>query len=121
MDKRVARRRAKKALRVRSKVRGTAERPRLTVFRSLKHIYAQLIDDANGVTLVAASTKTSDIQDKLAEAKGKVAKSEVVGEYLGQKALEKGIEKVVFDKNWYKYHGRVKALAEGARKAGLKF
>jgi large subunit ribosomal protein L18 len=121
MDKKVARRRAKKALRVRSRVRGTSERPRLTVFRSLKQIYAQLIDDANGKTLVAASTKTKEIQDQLAEAKGKVAKSEIVGEYLGKKALEAGIETVVFDKGWYKYHGRIKALADGARKAGLKF
>ncbi len=121
MDKIVARRRAKKALRVRSKVRGTAERPRLTVFRSLKHIYAQLIDDASGKTLAAASTKTKDIQEQLANAKSKVEKSAIVGEYLGKKALEQGLETVVFDKGWYKYHGRIKALADGARKAGLKF
>jgi large subunit ribosomal protein L18 len=121
MDKRLARRRAKKALRVRSRVQGTSARPRLTVFRSLNHIYAQLIDDANGTTLLAASTKTKEIQEQLAEAKGKVAKSAIVGEYLGKKAIEAGIEAVVFDKGWYKYHGRIKALADGARKAGLKF
>lgn len=106
--------------RVRKKVFGTAERPRLNVFRSLKHIYAQLIDDDRGVTLAAASTLTPEIR-----AKGKIGTkkdaAKVVGELLAQRALAVGIQKVVFDRDGYKYHGRVKALAEGARAGGLQF
>lgn len=106
--------------RVRKKVLGTAERPRLNVFRSLKHIYAQLVDDDRGVTLAVASTLVPELK-----AKGKVGTkkdaAKVVGELLAQRALAAGVQKVVFDRGGYKYHGRVKALAEGARTAGLQF
>jgi len=106
--------------RVRKKVFGTAERPRLNVFRSLKHIYAQLIDDDRGVTLAAASTLVPELR-----AKGKIGTkkdaAKVVGELLAQRALAVGIQQVVFDRGGYKYHGRVKALAEGARAGGLQF
>lgn len=108
-------RRLKIKARVRKNLHGTAERPRLTVFRSNKQIYAQVIDDVEGKTLVAFdSTK---LEDKLP----KKELAEKVGETLGKKAVEAGIETVVFDRNGYLYHGRVKELAEGARKAGLKF
>ncbi|MBI3987981.1 MAG: 50S ribosomal protein L18 [candidate division NC10 bacterium] len=106
--------------RVRKKVHGTAEQPRLNVFRSLKHIYAQLVDDDRGVTLAMASTLVPELKAKgKAGTKKDVAKS--VGEILAQKAMAVGIQKVVFDRGGYKYHGRVKALAEGARAAGLQF
>lgn len=104
--------------RIRKKVRGTPERPRLCVFRSLKHIYAQIIDDTVGHTLVAASTTEKDSPVKYG---GNVAAAKVVGQLIAQRALEKGIKKVVFDRGGYKYHGRVKALAEAAREAGLEF
>ena len=111
--------RLRRKLRIKYKIRGTAERPRLCVYKSLKHIYAQVIDDESGVTLVSASTLDVDIRDKV---KGCNLKSaEVVGEAVAKKALEKGINEVVFDRNGYIYHGKVKALAESARKAGLKF
>ena len=103
--------------RIRKKVQGTATRPRLAVFRSNKAIYGQLIDDLNGVTLAAASSMEKDLQ-----AEGnKVDQSKVVGKALGERAKSKGIESVVFDRGGYLYHGRVKALAEGAREGGLKF
>lgn len=111
-------RRIRRHLRVRKKVRGTLERPRLSVFRSLKHIYAQIINDDEGRTLVAASSLSPEIQG-LKGTKTEIARA--VGRLLAQKALEKGITKVVFDRGGYKYHGRVKALAEGAREAGLIF
>lgn len=101
---------------MRRKVRGTAQRPRLCVFRSLNHIYAQVIDDSAGHTLAAASTL-----EKGVEGKRKVEVAGVVGTVVGRRALERGIERVVFDRGGYKYHGRVKALAEGAREAGLVF
>ncbi len=104
--------------RTRLKVRGTAERPRLSVFRSNRHIYAQLIDDVAGCTLAAASTLSKDLRGL--DKKGKEA-AEMVGLLLARKAKEKGIETCVFDRGPYKYHGRVKALAEGARKGGLRF
>ncbi|SDM96566.1 50S ribosomal protein L18 [Acetanaerobacterium elongatum] len=109
--------RLKRHRRVRAKISGTAQRPRLTVFRSSKHIYAQLIDDINGATLVSASTL-----DKEFEGNGSnkdAAKK--IGELLAKKATGKGIENVVFDRSGYIYHGRVKELAEGAREGGLKF
>ncbi len=102
-------------LRVRSKIRATSGYPRLSVYRSLKHIYAQVIDDVQGKTLVAASSR-----DKGLAAGNGVKKSMVVGEALGKKALAKGIQQVVFDRGGKRYHGRIKALAEGARQAGLK-
>ncbi len=110
--------RKKRHLRVRKKIRGTAERPRLNVFRSLRHIYAQLIDDDRGQTIVSASTL--DLRGNLAATGNKEAARQV-GDLLARRALEKGIEQVVFDRGGYLYHGRVRALAEGARSQGLKF
>lgn len=104
--------------RVRRKVHGTALRPRLSVFRSAKHIYAQVIDDITQQTLIAASTLTDSVS---VSGKKKTEAAKTVGGYLGKLALEKGITKVVFDRNGFLYHGRVKALAEGAREAGLDF
>ncbi|KAF2960419.1 MULTISPECIES: 50S ribosomal protein L18 [unclassified Thermotoga] len=106
--------------RVRKKVFGTPERPRLCVFRSNKHIYAQIIDDTIGHTLVSASTLDPELREKLQKTWNIEAAKEV-GLLLGKRALEKGIKKVVFDRGGYKYHGRVKALADGAREAGLEF
>jgi large subunit ribosomal protein L18 len=122
MIKRIDRkeRRKRRHLRVRKKVFGTPERPRLSVFRSNKHIYAQIIDDTKGHTLVAASTLDKELRDKLQKTLNKEAAREV-GRLIGKRALEKGIKKVVFDRGGYKYHGRVKELAEGAREAGLEF
>jgi large subunit ribosomal protein L18 len=114
-------RREKIRKRVRSKIFGTPERPRLSVYRSLKHIYAQIIDDTKGHTLVAMSSLSKEIRDKVKEAKTKTEVSRIVGLALAKKAFEKGITKVVFDRNGYKYHGRVKALAEAAREGGLIF
>jgi large subunit ribosomal protein L18 len=103
--------------RIRRKLAGTAERPRLAVFRSVAHIYVQLIDDAKGVTLVSASSV-----DKGAKTNGgNVAAAKTIGKLLAERAKEKGIVKVVFDRGGYQYHGRVKALADAARAAGLEF
>ncbi|NMA91585.1 MAG: 50S ribosomal protein L18 [Firmicutes bacterium] len=106
--------------RVRYKLFGVQERPRLNVFRSYRHIYAQLIDDREGRTLASASTLEADIKEGLAGA-GRLEAAQKVGELIARRALDKGIEQVVFDRGGYKYHGRVKALAEAARTAGLKF
>ena len=106
--------------RVRQRVTGTVSRPRLCVFRSLNHIRAQLIDDSMGQTLVSMSTLDAQLRDKTDE-KGKSRKAEVVGTLLAERALDKGIKKIVFDRGGYRYHGRIKALAEAARKAGLEF
>ena len=106
--------------RVRAKIFGTKERPRLCIFRSNKHIYAQLIDDEKGKTLVAASDcelKESQLQNQ----KSKLNKAKEMGKLIAKRALEKKIEKVVFDRGGYLYHGRVKAVGEGAREGGLKF
>jgi large subunit ribosomal protein L18 len=110
--------RYRRHLRVRKKVHGTAVRPRLVVFRSSKHTYAQLVDDDRGVTLLGASDRTEGIQ---VEGKGKTGKSFALGRLVGEKAKTKGITKVVFDRAGYRYHGRVKAVADGARKSGLEF
>jgi large subunit ribosomal protein L18 len=112
--------RLRKHVRVRKKITGTTERPRLCVFRSTKHIYAQVIDDVTGKTLVAASTLDKAIKGKLAYTGNKDAAHEV-GKLVGAKAIEKGIKQVVFDRGGYLYHGRVKELADGAREAGLEF
>lgn len=104
--------------RIRKKIKGTIDRPRLCVFRSLKQIYAQLVDDEEGRTLVGVSSLSSEVRT-LKSTKTEIAKA--VGTLLGKKALEKGIRTVVFDRGGYKYHGRVKALADGAREAGLLF
>jgi len=106
--------------RVRAKVIGTASRPRLCLFRSLDHIYAQVIDDSKGHTLASASTLEPEIKGE-AQGKAKTAEAEMVGSLVAKRTLDKGISQVVFDRGGYKYHGRVKALAEAARQAGLKF
>ncbi len=106
--------------RVRKKVHGTPERPRLNVFRSLNHIYAQIIDDEAGVTLVAASTIDRELRPKM-QGLTKTEQARLVGLTVAQRALAKGITQVVFDRGGYKYIGRVKALAEGAREGGLEF
>jgi len=106
--------------RVRGKVSGTSAKPRLCVFRSLKHVYCQVIDDAERRTLAAASTLSPEVKGVLAKTSN-VGAAEAVGELIGRKAAEAGVKKVVFDRGGFKYHGRVKALAEAARKAGLEF
>lgn len=113
----LARKRRKKA--IRKKIFGTPERPRLAVYRSLSHIRAQIVDDTTGTTLVAFSSFAKDA--KIDNSKKKTEQSFEVGKKLGEMALAKGIKKVCFDRGGYLYHGRVKALAEGARKAGLEF
>jgi large subunit ribosomal protein L18 len=112
--------RKRRHLRVRAKVSGTESRPRLCLFRSLNHIYAQLIDDTKGNTLTSASTLDPEIKGEV-DGKAKTARAELVGSLLAKRAIEQGISQVVFDRGGYKYHGRVKALAEAARQAGLKF
>lgn len=104
---------------IRKRLSGTSERPRLVVFRSLKNIYAQIIDDVRGVTLVSMSTIAKDMSS--ADGMKKTEKSFEVGVKLGEKAIAAGITKIAFDRAGYKYHGRVKALADGARKSGLDF
>jgi large subunit ribosomal protein L18 len=110
--------RHRRHLRVRKKVAGTAERPRLAVFRSLKHIYAQLVDDDRGVTLMGVADGSDGIQ---VDGTGKVARGKAVGKLLAEKAKAAGISRVVFDRAGYRYHGRVQAVAEGAREGGLEF
>ena len=104
--------------RIRRKVSGTPTRPRLAVYRSNRHIYAQLVDDQRGVTIAGAADTSEGVQ---VDGKGKVARSFAVGKLIAAKAKEKGIAKVVFDRGGYQYHGRVKAVADGARKGGLEF
>jgi large subunit ribosomal protein L18 len=111
---------ARRHRRVRKKVFGTPERPRLAVYKSLKHIYAQIIDDTKGVTLVAASTLDKELRPRLPELT-KTEEAREVGRLIAKRALEKGIKKVVFDRGGFIYHGRIKALAEGAREGGLEF
>lgn len=106
--------------RVRGKVRGTALQPRLSVFRSVTNIYAQVIDDVAGVTLASASTQVAEVKAK-ADAESKTEQAKAVGALVARLAIGKGITQVVFDRGGYMYHGRVKALADGAREAGLKF
>lgn len=117
-QKRLARRR--RHARVRKRVYGTSERPRLNVFRSLKHIHAQVIDDTQGHTLVAVSTMDRDVKSEAAD-KAKIDQAGIVGEVLAKRALAAGITQVIFDRGGYQYHGRVKALAEAAREGGLEF
>ncbi len=112
--------RLKRKKRIRKKLSGSSQRPRLTVFRSDKHIYAQIIDDTVGSTLVTASTLSPEYKES-DPAKGKVNAAKRVGELVARKAIDKGITRVVFDRNGYIYHGRVQALADGARQAGLNF
>jgi len=114
------RQRQRRKIRGRKRVFGVPDRPRLTVFRSLKNIYAQIIDDTVGRTLVSAATRDKALREKVGYG-GNKASAAAVGEHLAQLAKQKGIEKVAFDRNGYRYHGRVKALAESARKGGLVF
>lgn len=112
--------RRRRHYRVRQKVSGNGSQPRLSIFRSLNHIYAQVIDDTQGHTLATASTLDAEIK-KEAKGKSKTGRAELVGLLLAQRAAEKGISLVAFDRGGFKYHGRVKALADAARKGGLKF
>ncbi len=116
-EKEIARRQRKK--RVSARVRGTAERPRLCVFKSSRHIYAQVIDDSRGCTLAAASTLSPEFRP--AEGKGKIEAARLIGALIAEKAQAQHVQKVVFDRNGFLYHGRVKALAEAAREKGLDF
>jgi large subunit ribosomal protein L18 len=109
--------RVRRKARIRKKVNGTAERPRLSVFRSANHIYAQVVDDATGATLASASTLLKGVGDE----GNKTAKAKAVGAAVAKACLDKGIKAVVFDRNGFLYHGRVRALAESAREAGLSF
>lgn len=113
-----AERRFSRHLRIRKRVHGTAARPRLVVFRSLKHVYAQCVDDERGVTLVGVSDLTKELQR---EKPGKVGAAYAVGALLAERARDQGITRVVFDRGGYRFHGRVKAVADGARKGGLEF
>ena len=110
-------RRRIRRFRIRKRVQGTSERPRLSVFRSAKHIYAQIIDDVQGVTLASASSR----EEVTADGAGKIGRSSAVGKRLAERAKEKGVAKVAFDRGGYLYHGRIKALADGARSGGLEF
>ncbi|NWG27363.1 MAG: 50S ribosomal protein L18 [Ignavibacteriaceae bacterium] len=119
MKKKTSRERAK--IKIRKKISGTPEKPRLSVYRSLDNIYAQIIDDTTGKTLVAVSSLTPEAKAEVKTIKGKINKSKLVGNLLAKKALEQNIKNVVFDRGGFRYHGRVKALAEGAREGGLVF
>ena len=112
--------RARRKRRIRKKVNGTTERPRLSVFRTARHIYAQVIDDTAGKTLAATSTLAKDVRDQLTEI-DKTGAAKIVGTAIAKACQDKGIEKVVFDRNGFIYHGRIRALAEAAREAGLSF
>ena len=112
--------RLKRKKRVRKKLKGTQERPRLSVFRSAEHIYAQIIDDISGRTLVAASSLERETREKT-DFENKTAIARYVGKLIGERAVENGLKKIVFDRNGFLYHGRVKAVSEGARESGLDF
>ncbi|MEP0823064.1 MAG: 50S ribosomal protein L18 [Ignavibacterium sp.] len=114
-------RRMRRKGRIRTRIRGNATRPRLAVYRSLKHIYAQIIDDAQGRTIVSASSLSKDVRDQIKDAKSSMEVCRLVGMVAAKKAIERNIKEVVFDRSGYLYHGRVKAVADGAREAGLKF
>jgi large subunit ribosomal protein L18 len=113
--------RKRRHVRVRAKVSGTAQRPRLNVFRSSAHIYAQVIDDSRGHTLVAASDLESDLKERAGDGATKVERAKLVGQLVAERAKQAGINAVVFDRGGFLYHGRVRAVAEGAREAGLEF
>jgi large subunit ribosomal protein L18 len=112
--------RLKRHLRVRKKIEGTSARPRLNIYRSSKHMYAQIIDDTNGVTLAAASTLDKEVSEKISNG-GNVEAARAIGELIANRAKAAGVVKVVFDRSGYLYHGRVQALADAAREAGLEF
>jgi len=121
MDKvqRKKQRRDKIRRRIRSSIRGTKERPRMSVFKSNKHIYVQLIDDLNNHTLISASSLSNEIEDQVNDKTG-VEQAQIIGKHLAEKALSANINKVVFDRGGYKYHGQIKAIAEAAREGGLQ-
>jgi large subunit ribosomal protein L18 len=121
IQKNTVERLAKKQVRIRKKIKGTTGRPRLVVFRSAKHAYAQIIDDSTGKTLLSVSTLSKNLREEVKQAKTPVERFKLVGIAAAKKALEKDIKEVVFDRSGYLYHGRVKALADGAREGGLKF
>ena len=106
---------------IRQRLSGTSERPRLTVYRSLRHVYAQVVDDAAGKTLISVSDLSKELKDQFKDLKGQIALGKLVGQLTAKKALEMNIKQVVFDRNGYLYHGVVKAMADGARESGLKF
>jgi large subunit ribosomal protein L18 len=106
---------------IRLEISGTTERPRLTVFRSLRHVYAQVVDDSTGKTLLGVSDVSKELAEQFKDLKGQVAVGKKVGQLLARRAVEKQITQVVFDRNGFRYHGVVKAVAEGAREGGLKF
>jgi large subunit ribosomal protein L18 len=114
-------RRQRIKFKIRNKLRGTSERPRLVVYRSLKHMYAQLVDDVNSKTIIAVSTKSKEVEEKIKDTKDKKEISKLIGLMTAEKAKEKNISKIVFDRNGYLYHGRVRSLADGAREGGLIF
>lgn len=111
----------RRRMRVRAKVSGTPERPRLTVAKSLKNIFVQIVDDVNRTTLVGLASNSTDVKNDVASAKNKTEAAKLVGKKIAELASEKGINTVVFDRNQYRFHGRVKAVADGAREGGLKF
>jgi large subunit ribosomal protein L18 len=114
-------RRERAHLRVRKRVRGSAERPRLSIYKSLRFIYAQIIDDERGVTLAAANSADPAIKEQVGNSTSGKAAAKLVGELVAERAKDKGVDKVVFDRGGYVYHGRVQALADGAREKGLQF
>ncbi len=113
--------RIERKVRIKKVIRGNPEKPRLSVYRSLKHIYVQVIDDTTGRTIVSASTLSKDLQALAKDAGNRIAVCKLVGKTAAEKALEKNIKEVVFDRNGFLYHGQIKAVADGAREAGLKF
>lgn len=113
--------RLRSKMKIRKHISGTSDVPRLTVYRSLSNIYAQLVDDSESKTLASASSLSKEITEEIKNAKSKKEKSKIVGNLIAKKALDKKISKIVFDRNGYRYHGRVQALADGAREGGLKF
>ena len=113
--------RLKRKKRIRKKVEGTTQCPRLSVFRSARHVYAQIIDDSQGITVAAASTLETQLMKEVPKFENKVAAAGYVGKLIGERAIERGIKEVVFDRNGFLYHGRVKAVSEGAREVGLVF
>lgn len=113
--------RKRRHVRVRAKVNGTTQRPRLNVFRSSAHIYAQVIDDTRGTTLVAASDLEAEVKERAGDGAPKLARAKVVGQVVAERAKQAGLEAVVFDRGGFLYHGRIRAVAEGAREGGLQF
>ena len=117
---RIKKAKLRRRLHVRKKIFGTSERPRLSVFRSNKHIYAQIIDDSVGITLASVNTRSKSVRDDLSKT-GNIGAAKIIGARIAKQAMQVGIQCVTFDRNRYKFHGRVKALAEAARETGLVF